>query len=258
MIAGQPSERRFVAASAMLFVVCATLTAVLCTHMSGMDDMPMPGGWMMSMMWMRMPGQAWSDATVSFLVRWNVMMAAMMLPSLAPMLWHYRRAMGVANGTRRDLLTVLTGAGYFFSWNMFGLLIFPLGVTLAGVMLQWPELARFVPMTEGVVVAMAGAIQLTRWKARHLARCREAWLHSRMLPSTPDAAWRQGIRLGGHCCISCANLTAMLLIVGMMDLLAMTIVTAAITAERLAPSGERVAQAIGMVAIGTGLFLSAR
>jgi predicted metal-binding membrane protein len=48
------------------------------------------------------------------------------------------------------------------------------------------------------------------------------------------------------------------LIIGVMDLRAMTVVGAAITAERLAPAGERVARAIGVVVVGAGLFLVAR
>ena len=55
-----------------------------------MGDMPMPGGWAMSMMWMRMPGQTWPGAAASFLGTWTAMMVAMMLPSLVPMLWRYR------------------------------------------------------------------------------------------------------------------------------------------------------------------------
>jgi hypothetical protein len=43
-----------------------------------------------------------------------------------------------------------------------------------------------------------------------------------------------------------------------MDLRAMALITAAITAERVAPAGERLARAIGAVAAGTGLFLIAR
>jgi hypothetical protein len=42
--------------------------------------MPMPGGWTMSMAWMRMPGQTWPGAAASFLGMWVVMMVAMMLP----------------------------------------------------------------------------------------------------------------------------------------------------------------------------------
>ena len=40
-----------------------------------------------------------------------------------------------------------------------------------------------------------------------------------------------------------------------MDLRAMAVVTAAITAERFTPRGERVARAIGVVVFGAGLVL---
>jgi hypothetical protein len=43
-----------------------------------------------------------------------------------------------------------------------------------------------------------------------------------------------------------------------MDLRAMAVVAAAITAERVAPAGERVARAIGAAAAGAGLLLIAR
>jgi len=46
-----------------------------------------------------------------------------------------------------------------------------------------------------------------------------------------------GLRLGVHCSMRCVNLTAILVAIGIMDLRAMAVVTAAITPERLAPSG---------------------
>jgi predicted metal-binding membrane protein len=51
---------------------------------------------------------------------------------------------------------------------------------------------------------------------------------------------------------------AILLVIGVMDLRAMAVVTAAITVERLAPAGERVARVTGAVVVGAGLFLIAR
>jgi hypothetical protein len=43
-----------------------------------------------------------------------------------------------------------------------------------------------------------------------------------------------------------------------MDLRAMALVMLAITAERLAPAGERVARAIGAIGVAAGLLLIAR
>jgi predicted metal-binding membrane protein len=61
-----------------------------------------------------------------------------------------------------------------------------------------------------------------------------------------------------HCSHCCAGPMAILLVVGAMDLRAMAAVTAAITVERLAPAGERVARVIGAAAVGAGLLLIAR
>ena len=74
------------------------------------------------------------------------------------------------------------GVCYFFVWTVFGMAPFPLGVALAAVEMQ-PALARAVPIAVGVVVLMAGSLQLTAWKARHLAYCREAPGRGRTLPA---------------------------------------------------------------------------
>ena len=152
----------------------------------------------------------------------------------------------------------LVGVGYFFVWTVFGMAAFPLGVALAAVEMQQPALARAVPIAVGVVVLMAGSLQLTAWKARHLACCREAPARGRTLPADAGTAWRHGLRLGLHCSRCCVGLMAMLLVMGVMDLRAMAVVAAAITVERLAPAGERVARATGAVVVGAGVFLIAR
>ena len=59
--------------------------------------------------------------------------------------------------------------GYFFVWTVFGMAAFPLGVSLAAIEMRQPALARAVPIAVGVVVLMAGSLQLTAWKARLLA-----------------------------------------------------------------------------------------
>jgi len=244
--------------SALLFAASAAVTIVWSTSMSAMGGMPMPGGWTMSMAWMRMPGQTWPDAAASFLGMWVVMMVAMMLPSLVPMLSRYRLALGMAGETRLARLTALVGVGYFFVWTVFGIVTFPLGVALAVIEMQEPALARAVPISVGAVVLSGGFFQLTAWKARHLACCRRALGRGRMLPADAGTAWRHGLRLGLQCGRCCAGLMAILLVIGIMDLRAMAVVAAAITLERLAPAGERVAQAIGAVAVGAGSLLIAR
>jgi predicted metal-binding membrane protein len=259
MTTEQTSQRAFFGVSALLFAASAAGTTVWCASMSAMDGMPMPGGWMMSMAWMRMPGQSWPGAAASFLGMWIVMMVAMMLPSLVPMLWRYREAVSRTGETRLGRLTALVGAGYFFVWTVFGMAVFPLGAALTAVEMELPALARAVPIAVGVVVVIAGLFQLTAYKAHHLACCRgEASGQVHMLPGGAATAWRHGLRLGFHCSYCCFGQMAILLVIGVMDLRVMAVVAAAITVERLAPAGERVAQATGAVAVGAGLFLIAR
>src|SRR5437660_6281780 len=193
------SEQAFFGVSALLFAASAAVTIAWCASMSAMGEMPMPGGWTMSMAWMRMPGQTWPGAAASFLGMWVVMMVAMMLPSLVPMLGRYRQAVGSTAGTRLGWLTALVGVGYFFVWSLFGMAAYPLGVALAEVEMQQPALARAVPIAVGVVIVMAGFLQLTAWKARHLACCREAPGRGCTLPPDTGTAWRHGLRLGLHC-----------------------------------------------------------
>jgi predicted metal-binding membrane protein len=258
MVSERASQRAFFGVSALLFATSAAVTIHWCASMSAMGAMPMPGGWTMSMAWMRMPGQTWAGAAASFLGMWTVMMVAMMLPSLVPMLWRYRQAVGRTDETRLGRLTALVGVGYFVVWTVFGMAAFPLGVALAAVEMRLPALARAVPITVGVTVLITGALQFTAWKAHHLACCRGAPACGGTLPADAGTAWRHGLRLGLHCSYCCAGLTAILLGLGVMDLRAMTVVVAAITLERLAPAGERVARAIGVVVVGAGLFLTAR
>jgi predicted metal-binding membrane protein len=250
MASERASEHAFIGVSALLFAASAAATTLWCASMSAMGEISMTS--------MRMSGQTWLGAGESFVGMWVVMMVAMMLPSLLPTLLRYRRAVEITGETRLGLLTALVGAGYFLVWILFGVVVFSIGIALGGMETLWPALARAVPFAIGVVVLIAGALQYTAWKAHHLACCRSTPGRHRTMPAESSAAWRYGLRLGLHCSYCSSGLTATLLAFGFMNLGAMAVVTAAITVERLAPDGERVARAIGAVVIGAGLFLIAR
>jgi predicted metal-binding membrane protein len=258
MASERVSQRAFFGVSALLFCISAVVTVVWCGSMSAMGDMPMPGGWTMSMAWMRMSGQTWLGAGVSFLGMWVVMMVAMMLPCLIPTLWRYRQAIAGERAKRLGWLTTLVGGGYFFVWTVLGIIIFPVGAGLAELEMQLPALSRAVPLAAAVVVLIAGAFQFTPWKTNHLACCRDTPGSRCKLQADGAAAWRQGLRLGLSCSYCCAGLMSILLVLGVMDLRTMVFVTVAITAERLAPAGEIVARVIGAVTIGMGVFLVGR
>lgn len=252
------AEFPFLAAAALLFALSSVATVVWCTSMSAMGGMPMPGGWGMSMVWMRMPGQTWLGLAASFLGMWLVMMMAMMLPCLVPMLLRYRQALVAGGEPNLGPLTAIAGTGYFFVWAVLGAALFPVGVGLATIAMQQPALAGAVPVTAGVVVLIAGVLQFSSWKAHYLARCSEPHGSSPILPADVGSAWRHGVHLGLHCGRCGANLMAILLVIGIMDLRAMALVTVALAAERLAPAGDGARRAVGVAVIGIGAFLIAR
>jgi len=253
------SERPLLAVGAGVFLASALGTVAWCGAMAG--GMPMPGGWNMSMAWMRMSGQSWPAAFAMFLGMWIVMMVAMMTPALVPMLLLDRAAArgGTTGVSARQLRvrTALVAAGYFATWTAFGAAAYPVGVALAAAEMRWPALSHAVPLGMGVVLVVAGALQFTPWKARHLARCREA--DASCAPAAgARAAWSHGLVLGVRCVRCCLGLMLALLALGVMDLALMTVVALAITAERVLPRPVPVARVTGVVALVAGAVWLAR
>jgi predicted metal-binding membrane protein len=237
-----------------VFLGSVAITIHSCRSMAG-AGMLMPGGWIMSMTWMRMPGQGWSGSAASFMGMWVVMMAAMMLPSLAPALLCFRLSLQGLDAVRLGWLTGLATAGYFFMWALLGAGVYPVGVLVAKAIMGSAILARSAPIVTGVVLLLAGCLQLTSWKTRQLCRCRPAPACERIAVLGAGGAWSHGLRLGADCTLCCSGLTAVLLVSGVMDLGAMALVAAAITAERILPQPQRVARASGVAIIVTGVFM---
>ena len=249
------ADRQLAGAAAVVFAGAATATAAWCSSMSAMG-MPMPGGWTMSMAWMRMPGQTWPGAAAAFLGMWVLMMVAMMLPPLVPLLARYRRAVAAAGGHRAGWLTAMAAGGYFVVWTVFGVVVYPVGVALAAIEMEHEGLARYVPVASAAVVLLAGVVQCTAWKTRQLACCRAEPLPDARA-ATPVAAVRHGVSLGLACVTCCANLMLVAVVMGVMDMTVMALITAAIAVERLAPAGVRPARAVGIVLIANGALLLA-
>jgi predicted metal-binding membrane protein len=232
------TSQRFVGVSAALFFGSAALTIGWCGSMSALHGMPMCSGRTLAM----------PMSAAEFLGMWMAMMVAMMLPSLLPTLWRYRQA--VITTARLDVLTAYVGLGYFFVWAAFGVLAFAAESAMPDLTTRWP-------MATGTIVLIAGALQFSRWKTHHLICCRAAPDCCERLAAEVRTAWRHGLRLGMHCVHCCFGLTVVLLAVGMMDLRAMALVTAAISLERLAPRGLRAARCIGGILVATGAFMIA-
>ncbi|MGB2952215.1 MAG: DUF2182 domain-containing protein [Gaiellaceae bacterium] len=191
---------------------------------------------------------------------WVTMMAAMMLPSVAPMVLLFARVSHQRERRAREVVvpTWVFSAGYFAAWTVYGLIaygIFRL-VTAPGTgYLAWDRAGRFV--AGGAIVA-AGVYQLTPLKELCLRHCRgplhfilHGWRRGRL------GALRMGAEHGLFCIGCCWGLMVILFAVGVMSLFWMAVLAGVIFAEKVLPYGVRLSHAFAVVFIAFGIWIAA-
>jgi predicted metal-binding membrane protein len=192
---------------------------------------------------------------------WVVMMAAMMFPSIAPMVLVYgmieRRRRELRHATIRGSTSMFV-AGYLASWTVFGLLAYALfdGVRSLSIgAFSWDRGGRFVA---GGVLLAAASYQLTPAKDACLRRCRGPlqFLTQRWRDG-PLGAFRMGLEHGGWCVGCCWALMAALFALGIMSLGWMVFVAALIAVEKLlpwkVPANRAIAAVLMALAVGVAL-----
>lgn len=233
---------------AEFFAVCvfafgAGLSATVYFCRSMCCEMEMPGGWTMSTMWMRMPGQTWAASVISFLLMWLAMMVAMMLPSALPTFLK----------TRRDWASLCyIASGYFAIWLAAGVGLYALGLAFAAIAMRSEPFSRAVPLVSGASLIAAGAIQFTRWKMTHLLRCRSP--SGCASSSQEETGFRLGCKQGAACCLCCAAPMTIQLALGIMNPLVMIVIAMVIAAEKLLPQPAIVTRLVGVSAIIAGVM----
>ena len=234
-----PAE--FIAFCALAFIAGVAATAYFCRSMC--CEKVMPGGWSMSMMWMRMNGQTWLASAISFLLMWLAMMVAMMMPSALPTFLK----------TKRQWVSLCCMAsGYFAIWLAAGIGIYALGVAFAAAAVRSDLLSRAVPLLSGVMLIAAGALQFTRWKMAQLSRCRSPLGCAISCPQK-ETSFRLGCKQGASCCVCCAAPMTIQLVLGIMNPFVMVVVAIVIAAEKLLPRPAMVARLVGISAIIAGI-----
>jgi len=206
---------------------------------------------------MSLSEQSWYGAAAGYLGMWMAMMVPMMLPSIIPMLSRYREAVRGSQSLHLHGLTVLVALGYFIVWAVLGVAAYAGGRGLMAIQVRW-ELDRLLPIATGAVLLVAGGVQLTTWKGRQLALCRDAAACSCPPPPNALGAWRHGLRLGLRCSLCCGSVMVALLAVGRMDLSVMAAGTVAIAGERWTPPSLRVAHVVGLAIAVVGVMTIAR
>jgi predicted metal-binding membrane protein len=189
-----------------------------------------------------------------FLGVWVVMMAAMMLPSVAPMVALYSKM----TRTKTPLAPLVFTSGYLVTWAAAGLLAFGisgLAGTLFGKQLAWTSGGRWVA---GGIICVAAIYELTPLKEVCLRKCRSPL--GFLLGSWRGGLWgslRMGAKHGAWCVGCCWALMAALFALGVMNIAWMAFIAALIAAERMLPWRRAVTYGVATVLLVLGVTLLA-
>ena len=199
-----------------------------------------------------MPMSDWSAANwLAVIVMWAVMMAAMMLPSIAPMV------LGFANLNRKrgeSGRTLVFVAAYLALWTAFSGAATATQWALQSEGLISPMIVSTSSALSGALLIVAGVFQFTPLKTACLSTCRSplGFLMSDWRGGL-WGAWRMGLRHGLNCLGCCWALMALLFVGGVMNILWIAALTVLVGIEKVAPRGEAIAKALGAVMIGAGV-----
>ena len=159
----------------------------------------------------------------SFAVLWVSMMAAMMLPGVAPAAARHARASG-----RLLALPLFVGA-YLAVWALVG---------LAAYVVYRPHGS----LAAAAAVVAAGAYELTPIKQHFRTRCR------RRVGS--------GLEFGLCCLGSSAGLMLILLALGVMSLAWMSVIAVVILGQKLLPATAAVDVPVALAVVGLGIWIA--
>jgi predicted metal-binding membrane protein len=180
---------------------------------------------------------------VAFIAMWTLMMAAMMLPAVAPLVSMYARSVQF-----RLPRLVGFGGGYLLAWASTGVAAFALASLFDELASDAPGAAHAIAVG---ALALCGAYQLTplkRWCLRH---CRSPIGH--LLKYASYKGPTRDLRAGGHhglLCIGCCwMLMVALVVVGVMNLPVMLGLAVLIALEKQWRYGEQLAKVVGVAAV---------
>jgi len=210
------------------------------------------------MAWCRVNTSAWhaADLLASFAM-WVAMMAAMMVPSVSPMVL----AFAEISRARKDrampyVPAAVFLAGYLAAWTAFSAAATLAQEGLRSAALLSPEMSTINPWIGRVLLIGAGIFQWTPLKNACLRQCRSPlgfllteWRDGR------GGALRMGWRHGLYCVGCCWLLMALLFVVGVMNLVWVAAIAGFVIVEKIAPAGPVLGRAAGAVMIACAVYL---
>ncbi|CAN7704404.1 MULTISPECIES: DUF2182 domain-containing protein [unclassified Variovorax] len=247
LIQGALRRDRLLVISCLLFVVVLSWIYLLtgAGMMQEMGEMLMP-----------MSSGPWTFGhAVIVLVMWAVMMAAMMLPSAAPMILLYA-TIAQRRSERGECATAsgIFAIGYIAVWAAFSLAAAALQFGLEKVAMLSPMMQTTSIALSGAVLIGAGLYQWTPLKHACLRYCRSP-LDFIMTHWRPGAggAFRMGLRHGAVCVGCCWLLMLLLFIGGVMNLAWIAGIALFVLVEKLSPGGDWIGRGAGALLVAWGV-----
>jgi predicted metal-binding membrane protein len=228
MTTAVPSLRRLTPQAAVLLLVAAVAWLVTVGRVGSMAGMTGTMGL----------------GLAAFVGMWTLMMAAMMLPSVAPVASMYQRSVR----SYRPLRLAGFSAGYLLAWAGAGVPAYLLTVLVARLVDGHPVWTTAAAV---VVFAACGVYQLTPLKSRCLKHCRSPL--SLLLHYGSYQGALRDVRAGAHhgawCLGCCWSLMALFVVLGVMNVAAMVVLAVVVLVEKLWVHGEVLARVVGVAAL---------
>ena len=189
---------------------------------------------------------------------WVIMMAAMMLPSAAPMLLVFA-ALNRARRAQRGPFapTGIFALGYLAAWTVFSLLATLAQWGLLEARLVTPMMESASPLLGGALLIAAGVFQFTPLKRTCLAGCSSplTFVMTEWREGT-RGAFIMGLRHGAYCIGCCWLLMALLFVFGVMNLLWIAFLAIFVLVEKLLPGARWLSSAGAVLLIAWGLLVA--
>jgi predicted metal-binding membrane protein len=192
-----------------------------------------------------------------FLLAWQLMIAAMMLPSSLPLVRLFSRV--AANQPRpMRAMTAFLG-GYAAVWTGFGVIAFLGDMGIHRLVGHWEWLAARPSLIGGAVLLLAGGFQFSSLKERCLRVCRHpgGYLLQHYRRGT-SAAFRLGAGHGVFCVGCCWALMLVAFAAGVARLWWMAALTAVMVFEKTGRGGQRGVRPIGLGLAVLGILMLAQ
>jgi predicted metal-binding membrane protein len=251
---------RQVVVGALIVVIALSWIWILLGAGTGMPAIDMVLGSSPDRMASMMAPAMWTIGYAGIMfTMWWVMMAAMMLPSAAPILLLFARINRKEKATGRPFIpTGIFAAGYMAAWGAFSALATGLQWALERLGLLSPMMATTSHWLGGAILLAAGMWQLTPIKGVCLRHCRspmgflvQSWRPGRA------GAFRMGLVHGSFCLGCCWFLMGLLFFGGIMNLFWIIGLAAFVLLEKTVPMGSWIGRIVGVGIAAWGALLLA-